>query len=501
MLISRRRRSKAFDCSSVLFRPAALLLLVAAVGVVLFLQQPYAFAGGYQFSANVYDEVRPAIVRVSCSGRTATGFLWSSADTAVTAWHVVAGCENLTVYFEAQRVSRSAVVAKVLRRADLALLKITDPPSGRVLVAEVAPPSLTEPLSVLGYPLQVPSMASTPLQLRYGGKTLRNIVPESVAQALSGGSPSLDLEIDFIDGHLLPGNSGAPIFNQQRRIVAIADGGLENGAAAVSWGIPAKFLMQLAASNESTNGQQGTGAGARQMHVLFAAESEVKNRGEITCSGLTLTKLRTTNFSQLANSVDSPLGLYQLVQFFQVNPSNFTFDVYQHLTSGATFVVPEGARLTRNRQGDCVASISEGHIDLHLQVGVLGSVAETQSKAQAFELAWAGGNAQGWIADPQWSNWVPYYRFDGLVVQRRAYTHLSDVYPNFMDQYGFETVALRRNVFIGFSTRYSWTPEFSQQLKTCSMMPTAPACSETLRFFVNWVQSVLSVQLTTFPVG
>jgi S1-C subfamily serine protease len=500
MRTSRRRRSKVFDCSSVRCRTAVGLLLIAS-GFALFLTGQHVLAAGYQFNANVYDEVKPAIVRVSCSDRSATGFLWSGADTAVTAWHVVAGCGNVTVYFEAQRVSRSATVARVLRHADLALLKITDPPAGRVLVAETVAPSLTEPLSVLGYPLQVPSMTNTPLQLRYGGKTLRNIVPESVAQALSGGSPSLDLEIDFIEGHLLPGNSGAPIFNQQRKIVAIADGGLENGAAAVSWGIPAKFLAQLAASNENTNTQQGAGAGARQMHALFAAESEVKNRGEITCSGLTLTKLRTTSFSQLAKSVDSPLGLYQLVQFFQVNPSNFNFDVYQHLPSGATFVVPEGAQLSQDGRGDCVASASTGHIELHLQVGVLGSVAEAQAKSQAFELAWAGGNARGWIADPQWSNWVPYSRFDGLVVQRRAYTHVSDVYPSFMDQYGFETVAIRRNVFIGLSSRYSWTPELSQQLTACRMMPTAPACSEAVRFFANWVKSVLSVQLTTFPVG
>src|ERR1700751_2519959 len=153
-----------------------------------------------QFSADVYDSVKPSVVRVSCSNRAGTGFLWSNPDTAVTALHVVAGCEKITVYYEALKVTRPARVAKVLRQADLVLLKITDAPSAQVLVVDPKPPSLPDQLSTLGYPLQILSMSSTSLQLRYGGKTLRNIVPDSVAQALSGGSPSLDLEIDTSKG-------------------------------------------------------------------------------------------------------------------------------------------------------------------------------------------------------------------------------------------------------------------------------------------------------------
>jgi hypothetical protein len=441
------------------------------------------------------------VVKVSCSdGRIATGFLWTNPDTAVTALHVVAGCGNVTVYYEGQRVSRSAKVEKVLRHADLALLRIADAPSGRVLVVDPVDPSLTEPLAALGYPLQIPSMTNTELHLRYGGKTLRAIVPDSVAQALSGGSPSLDLEIDFIEGHLLPGNSGAPIFNQRRKLVAIADGGLENGAAAVSWGIPAKFLMQLASSNESTNTPPAAG-GTRSSHVLFAAEAEARNLGEETCSGLTLTRLRSVPFLQLAQSVDSPVGLQQLVQNFGVDPSLFQFDVYQHLPSGATFVVPHGSKLNQNASGDCTISAPAYHIEMLLQVAVMNSTSEVAAKGNAFELAWAGGSPKGWIIDPQWSNAAPVTRFDGLVVMRRAYKHIANVFTGFEDQYGFEAAAMRRNVFIGLSTKYTWTPQFRQQVMSCRMTPIMPQCRPVLEFSLAFAESVLAVQLTTFPVG
>jgi Trypsin-like peptidase domain len=283
----------------------------------------------------------------------------SGLDHRNRALHVVAGCDKITAYYEAQKVTRSARVVRVLRSADLVLLKILGAPNAQVLVVDPKPPSLTDQLSTLGYPLQVLSMSSTSLQLRYGGKTLRNIVPESVAQALSGGSLSLDLEIDSIEGHLLPGHSGAPIFNEQRKIVAIADGGLENGAAALSCGVPARLLNQLATSDEHP---QTTVAAASSHAVLFAAENEVRNLGETTCSGTTLTRLRSANFAHLYKSVDDPAGLIQTIKTIKVDPSNFRFDVYQHLPSGATFVLPLGAELKQAENGDCTALLPSGKV-------------------------------------------------------------------------------------------------------------------------------------------
>ncbi len=450
----------------------------------------------FQFDAGIYDEVKPSVVRITCSNRAATGFLWSSADTAVTAWHVVDGCGNISVYYEAQKVTRSASISRVLHRADLALLKIADAPPAQVLVIEPSQPSLTEPLSTLGFPLQVPSMTNTPLQLRYGGKTLRAIVPDSVAQALSGGSPSLDLEIDSIDGHLLPGHSGAPIFNRQRRIVAVADGGLENGAASISWGIPARFITQLAASTESTAPIAGT-AHQSPSHALFAAESEVKKLGEVTCSGQTLTKLRSASFAQLIKSLDDPLGMLQLVKFFGVDPSNFMFDVYQHLPSGATFVLPSGTELSPTPNGDCLAQLPGQLVQMYLQVAILGSPTEVFPRANLFEQAWSHNNP-GWVEDPQWSNLTNHTRFDGLVVRRRALAHFSNGAP---DWYVFEALAGRNNVFLGLATEKLSTPSIAQFSIRCQAAPYMNGCDLLRTMADSWVRAVLAVQLTTFPVG
>ena len=451
----------------------------------------------FQFSVDVYDSVKPSVIRVSCSNRAGTGFLWSNPDTAVTALHVVAGCQKITVYYEALKVTRPASVARVLRQADLVLLKITDAPSAQVLVVDPKPPSLTDQLSTLGYPLQILSMSSTSLQLRYGGKTLRNIVPDSVAQALSGGSPSLDLEIDSIEGHLLPGHSGAPIFNGQRKIVAIADGGLENGAAALSWGIPAHFLNQLAASDEHPD----TAVAAGSSHaVLFASDNEARNLGETTCSGATLTKLRSATFAQLSKSVDDPGGLLQTIRTIKIDPSNITFDVYQHLTSGATFVVPSGAELKQAPNGDCTAALPSGKVQMRIHVGILSSPSEIQATGSAFENSLVDGNTKGWVADAMWTNATPLTRFDGLIVRRRGYEHVK-LFPMYQDKYLFEVMAARNNVFIGSAVLQTTTLQWNQKVAACNATPNVMSCEDVRQYAVDLVKAMLGVQLTTFPVG
>ena len=491
---SRKLFSTRSGFSSALSSALSYLLYAVAIAALL---TPLSASRAVQFDAGIYDEVKPSVVRITCSNRAATGFLWSSPDTAVTAWHVVDGCGNISVYYEAQKVTRSASISKVLRRADLALLKIANAPSAQVLVIETGQPSLTEPLSTLGFPLQIPSMTNTPLQLRYGGKTLRAIVPDSVAQALSGGSPSLDLEIDSIDGHLLPGHSGAPIFNRQRRIVAVADGGLENGAASISWGIPAKFITQLVASTESTSAPQATTGHQSPSHVLFAAESEAKKLGEVTCSGQTLTKLRSAPFSQLIKSVDDPVGMLQLVQNFGLDPSLFMFDVYQHLPSGATFVLPFGTELSPMPNGDCLAQLPGQLVQMYLQIAILESSTQVVPRATLFEQTWSHNNP-GWVEDPQWTNLTNHTRFDGLVVRRRALTHFSNGSP---DWYVFEALAGRNNVFLGLATEKLNTPSIGQLYVRCQSAPYTNGCDLLRTMLDSWVKAVLAVQLTTFPVG
>jgi S1-C subfamily serine protease len=490
------------------------LRIVTAIGFFLSLGAAgWPGAAHQDFPMHSLDSVASSVLRIDarqCQGnaqvatmdRVATGFLWRDKNTAVTALHVVSGCPNISVYYQGLKISRSATIAKVLRKADLALLSVGNSPESTPLQDDLKTPSLDQELATLGFQLQIPDMSSTRLHLRYGGKKLRDIVPPSVAQSLLNvGSPSLDLEITNIEGHLVPGLSGAPIFNPSGKVVAVADGGLDNGTVGISWGVPVGILRDLTASVESVSEI------ANGVHnaALFAAERDSSDKGRQSCSGLQLTKLRTASFSQIATSADDLLGLQQLINYFQVDPGSFSFDVYQHLPSGATVALPAGAQLT-STDGVCTASLANGEVVTMVQLALLNSDAEIQVESQQLEVNAAGGSVQGWYADTAFTYPMPVPRFDGMLVRRRGYVHIAAAQIGLnqipQDKYLFETIAARGHALLFTSVvNNAATTANNQRAIACRLNPAPDGCAAIVSRANDWIRSVIAVHLATFPIG
>jgi hypothetical protein len=436
-------------------------------------------------------------------GRTATAFVWRDKNTAVTALHVVSGCSHINVWYQAAKVQKSAQVTKIYRDGDLALLTIIDPQSVSPLVGSDHPAALSEELQALGFPLLSPTMNSTTLHLRFGGHTLNDIIGSSETRALliSNRSPSLQLTVTNIEGHLLPGLSGAPVLNHQNQVVAIGDGGLENGTVGISWGIPIQSLVQLMASTEVADRSSVVSP-----KVLFAAETEFKSHGEVICSGITLTKLRTVLFSDIAASTDSPLGLQQLVNYFGVDPRNLQYDVYQHLPSGATMLVPAGGTLISKADGCTYSNVATPTLVMRLQIAPVNGDAQITQVAITQEITAGGGSPQNWVSDNSFTNVTPTTRADGLVVRRKAFIHIdptligANTLPQ--DRYLFETLATRNGFEINTSIlNNDSTVENNKKSLTCRLVPTLAGCDQINQLTDEWVRSVIAVHLATFPIG
>lgn len=468
---------------------------------------------GQAISGVEMDIVAKSVVRVSgtqCpANRFATGFIWQNQNNVVTAWHVVAGCRNVSVHYEKERLDRQAHIIKLRRASDLALLSIDNAPSAPALAEETGPVAANTDLATLGYALQMETMTSTRLDLRYGSSKLRDIVTDTTLQRHIAdlGFPSLELQITPIEGHLLSGLSGAPIFNKAGHVVAIGDGGLDNGTVGINWGVPVAELHGLASSSESTTDRSAQNPGSSTSAAgLFAFETEARAGETVTCSGIELTKIRTAPFEQIASSTDDAVALMQLLTYFQANPTGYSFDLYQHLASGATIVVPANATLKPDNKG-CTASLSNGDIILRVDLAMVNSDAEVQPTSVRLELDAVGGKPQGWNHDMTFSYLVPKNRFDGMIVNRKGFIHVNPLLmalnTPYMDRYLFETIATRKHVIITESTLNKVnTQQNNTAAAICRVNPMAsPACPAINARTEAWVLSVLAVQLATFPIG
>jgi S1-C subfamily serine protease len=432
--------------------------------------------------------------------RVGTGFVWPSADRVVTAMHLVTGCQQLALYHEGRRVERGASILTVTRESDLALLSVRGTVDWPSAVVATRRPSGQEDLAVLGYELGAPTMSSKSLKLSFGSSLLRDMIPDQVRRELQiVGFPSVDLEILRLEGHLLPGHSGAPIFDRDGKVVAVADGGLENGAASISWGLPVDLLQQLRASTQSP-----PAVSTQRVATLFAASLESKGHGAgQTCGSATFTKVRTRSFADIARTTDDLRGLQQQLQLLAFagvpDMSSQIFDIHVDRESGATIVLPAGTGLQPNGPV-CLAQSQSGRVRLYVRGDSVATLPHVQLASLNFEKLVSAATQLSYRVDPYWTYAAPGQRFDGLLVNRKSAFGYS--VTQYMSGYLYETLMSRARTFIGVAAVNLATNEaFYQAVQLCKLQPQMLECGQLHEIAVEWAPFVLAIHMSTFPIG
>jgi hypothetical protein len=437
-------------------------------------------------------------LQVSCpGGAAASGFVWERADRAVTALHVVAGCpDEIDVYFEGAKARRKARVVRTHVRADLAELAIVSPPdSVKPLGFSTGKPATNDLLAAVGFPLGVPRATDAQLRVRLGQRRLQDIVPEAVRADLDQHYPKPDLEILNLDGHLLPGMSGAPVVDAAGRVVGVSDGGLERGAASISWAIPAGELTTLATAGRELP------EGAPHVKALFSADTEATVGADaVTCGGATLRKARRRAFGDLVRTSDDPVGLAQLARGFAMNgfdPTGFEYDIYEEARGGAVLVAPAGATL-RDADGFCVAKLADG---LALRARFAAGVAtgpDVQFEND-LQIALASEVPRVWQADLGFSYFAPMVRFDQAIVRRKAF--LGTAMAPTQSAYLFETLAVRGQHFVGAAAVNPNACPFVPAIQViCLQAPGSDPCVRGTGNCREWARLALGIQLTSFSL-
>jgi S1-C subfamily serine protease len=192
-------------------------------------------------------EVRPE------DGKRGAGFLWPEPNHVVTSLRIVAGSKSISVVEKTHPwLSHAAKVDRILRKADLVLLKMTTTPNTPAFQIDEKVPAAGERALLLqsmdgSYP-QTSWILLRPLALT----NLRDLLPDGVQTEIKKiGFPSLDQKALSLDGIPQTRYSGHPLVNMDGKVVGIVGGQVpKDDDLYLTWVYPVSELQELLKSTE-----------------------------------------------------------------------------------------------------------------------------------------------------------------------------------------------------------------------------------------------------------
>lgn len=314
------------------------------------------------------DVARKSLVKilVTSNGKanTCSGFLWKQGNWIVTSLHAMRPGGTVLVQYPDNNW-RNASIIRINQKADLVLLALSPgetAPNGIQPLQGFSPKQLVfdEPIYAVGY--NSGSEGSPTRSMKKGDlkpkETLEYLVPPTdLAKVKQGGVPHYQLDIIYIDGSLLPGYSGSPVYDRSGALVGIGDGGLEGGASNVSWVIPAKYLLDLENSTVTT---LPPGFASTILHFSAEAEVEIVSENPEDIDQMFADEYKsyyggdflfyytkTRTLDELYNTSYNPENIEKLVNEFEdiklyLDYNTMSYDIYEDANNGIVVSIPAG---------------------------------------------------------------------------------------------------------------------------------------------------------------
>jgi len=449
-------------------------------------------------------KLQPSIVRVITTDtkKIGSGFIYSNIKYIVTAFHVISGSNgNVIVKYESLNLVRYGTVIKTLKSADLALIEITNPVNQPVLIGSTANVNYNSEYTAIGFLWDAENYFSIDVTKKETRDL--NFLPSSTVNDIKlNGCPSLTLNVfSFAGNPLVPGYSGSPIFDSDERVIAIGDGGIKEGLASVSWGIPVSNLNDLFRSNQNIKGP------IVLTHSLFAADNIQSLNWEmdtLIVNNEKFNKTRTEKLQSIASSTDDVNGLNMILNTFpvQIDKNNIEFDVYQNFSNGAIFILPTGYSFTK--LGNTIALQStNGQVFFSIDIEKCTFYQMNALTIQLENNQLVPLSGWYWYINPSFTYIYPFTRSDGFIVKRAAFVQsFYNQAQNFtyFNNYLFESFVYKNNLLMYLNVKnFDYNTTYLQSRLPCEQNGYSDvSCKSKLSELTEWMKMVISVHFATF---
>ena len=439
--------------------------------------------------------------------KSGTGFVWKKSNQVVTALHLVTGnCSNgsINIFIPTNSTYTKGIfypakLIKVLKSADLALLEVNIP-NLKPLNSISSVLFIKQNVDVIGYPLGAPSKRSIQLTIPFNeSKKLRANIPATIISELNKLEFNVDLDVVHFQGSLLPGLSGAPIFNNKGQIIAIGNGGLSKGQVGISWGIPSSKILELETSGDNLNSINGNFN--KSSEIAFSSEipidissfgedflvkeKEILQKDMFKINDLNFYKVANKSFSEILKYSNDQTALTALINAFQKTELAKTeFTIYRNFETGATFFLPAGYKILTKGNEILFQTMNES-LEAKLQYyRLLYSYDIMDELCVNGKLNRPIDSLFFWQKSPNWSYQFPITTFDGQYINREGYSknYFANNSNNLQQvEFQFITTAKKnRDLFFLSLTDKNGSTEFGQNLSMCLQDPSSSTCPEII---------------------
>mgnify|MGYP000498302938 CR=1 FL=1 len=479
---------------------------------ISFLTANAAFAQSQSPSADLLRTARDdvgLVIATGCSDgrdRSGTAFVWPRADQVVTARHVVAGCDRISVQFR-NHGRFTATPLREIRAQDVIALALETQVGASVQTVSDRPPPIHSRVAAVGFALGAPTADDKLLTVTTANDPpparLKEMLPDNERRNIEQNGPwDLDTAILRLDGNLTHGHSGAPLFDHEGRVVAIGAGGLQSGATGIVWAVSASYLVDPSNWADIRAGQSVSPENA----FTFSVQPPQAELEQVGCGDFTLSLSRTSSLREIGATVDDPAGLEKVLTAVGFGlPFDFMsmrFDIWEDLRSGAVVPLPEGTRPQR-AQGGCTASVGDG---VTIWIRALDASGRSDGQFQIQDYSLRFENEMGFslgpnVLDPQFTYSYPIVRPDGFSANRRGamgpqiQVGATSGYQN----YGFITHVARSGYYLGVAALRRQSVVDFALVNRCQMTGSDQYCGPALAPMLEWASAALSVHMSTMP--